>query len=102
MEIGKDMEPTVENFTAEIQRQLSLKSAIECVGPPHVVLNGKELLALFDKFITAQVSLHIVVDEVIKRWDALGKYKDDDFGTVAEAIEVLRKTLSISTILTQG
>lgn len=32
--------------------------------------------------------------EVVKRWDALGVYKDDDFGEVAEAMEVFRKSLA--------
>lgn len=28
--------------------------------------------------------------ELFKRWDGLGKYKDDDFGEVAEAMEILK------------
>lgn len=31
--------------------------------------------------------------EVLKCWDGLGRYKDDDFGEVQEAMEFLRAVL---------
>lgn len=37
--------------------------------------------------------LRTAFEEVLKRWDALGNHKDDDFGEVQEAMEVAREVM---------
>lgn len=35
----------------------------------------------------------LIHKELMKRWDDLGKYKDDDFGEVQEQMEILREAI---------
>jgi hypothetical protein len=76
-----------------------------------------EHLSAFSKMASDGVSITIIpvseevlpgrsdtdqlIIELIKRWDGLGKYKDDDFGEVAEIMEMLKNKF-LKSIETKG
>lgn len=38
-----------QDLIKEIKRQLKIRASIECIGPPHVILNGDDLLAILEE-----------------------------------------------------
>lgn len=47
------------------------------------------------EFENAVIEAVVAFKEVLKRWDALGTNKDDDFGDVQEAMEIAREKLVV-------
>lgn len=51
---------------------------------------------LVQLFMSQPDPLRAAFEEMLKRWDALGKHKDDDFGEVQEAIEAAREVCRLT------
>ncbi len=81
-----------ESFEIIKKMQEGRKETISWEPPLEIQL--EQCAKTKDRISNEKQKLREIALELIKKWDALGDYKDDDFGEVGEVMEKLRKELA--------